>query len=254
MGLVSKLGEAFIGLLAKRRIENSRELFTSLHESSERLIFDLVANGIEEETARIWARQTLGELVGILDAQDKRLECRKLLVGGALWYSDYQVIMIQPYPEPDRTGFRGFEGISGELWGHRLAIARRYDAIRNLLVESSLEPTESNAGDAIVILGARSNYYLNMANSLRVCLADYNHDLDQDWFRPMLFSLAVHAENKIRKMIGLPTTLDEDIAAMSHATMADVILSGTEYPDRFWREHYRRQIDEGSLFLPEGRF
>ena len=66
--------------------------------------------------------------------------------------------------------------------------------------------------------------------------------------------IAVQAENKIRKMIGLPTTLDDDIAAMSHATPADVILSGAEFPDRFWRDHYRRQIEQGSLWLPEGRF
>ena len=253
MRMISKLGGAFVDFLAKRRIKNSPELH-ALHERSESLISDLLAKGIEEEIARIWAKQTFEELVPILSARDKRMECRKQLVGGALWYSDYHVIMIPPSPEPDPTGFRDLKGISGELWDHRLEIARRHDAIRSLLVETSLELTEKNAGDAIVVLGAKSNYYLNMANTLRVCLDDYDHDLDRDWYRPMLFSLAVQAENKIRKMIGLPTTLDEDIAAMSHATMADVILSGAKFPDRFWREHYHRQIDQGSPVLPEGRF
>jgi hypothetical protein len=206
MGLISRPGGAFVDLLAKRRIENSPEL-SSLHGRSERLISDLLANGIEEETARIWARQTLEEIVGILDARDKRMECRKLLVGGALLYSDYNVMMVRPPPEPDRTGLRGLKGISGELWGYRLKIARRHEPIRSLLVEASLELTEDNAGNAIIILGARSNYYLNMANTLRVCLGDYHHDLERDWFRPMLFSLGVHAENKIRKMIGLPRHL-----------------------------------------------
>jgi hypothetical protein len=249
---MSKLGGAFVDFLAKRRIKNSPVL-SSLHERSESLISDLLAKGIEEETARIWAKQSFEELVAVLDARDKRMECRKLLVGSALWYSDYNVIMIPPSPEPDLTGFRGLKGISGELWGHRLEIAQSHDSIRGLLAETSLDLTKKSAGNAIVVLGAKSGYYLNMVNTLRVCFDDYHHDLDRDWFRPMLFSLAVHAENKIRKMIGLPTTLDEEIAAMSHATMADIILSGTKFPDHFWREYYHHQIDQGSLVLPEGR-
>src|ERR1700730_17206324 len=130
--MLSRLGSALTDFLAKRQIKNSPEL-SSLHQSSERLIRDLRAKGIEEETARVWAQQTFQELLPVLSAPDKRMECRKLLVGGARWYSDYHVTMIPPSPEPDPTGFRQFQGISGELWNYRLEIAGRHDSIRNLL-------------------------------------------------------------------------------------------------------------------------
>ena len=248
--MLSKLGDAFLNILAKRRIRNNPELI-ELRERSEKLIADLRAKGIEDETSRIWARQTFDELLPVLSARDKRRECRKLLVGAALLYSDYHVIMVPPAPEPDTTGFRGLQGISGELWNYRLEIARHHDSIRNLLSDSSLELDEKNAGDAVIILGAKSNYHLNMANTLRICLNDYNHELDKDWFRPMLHSVSVYSENKIRKMIGMPTTLDDDIVAITHRTMADLILSGVQFPDLAWREHYRSQINQGSLLPPE---
>jgi hypothetical protein len=177
-------------------------------------------------------------------------ECRKLLVGWALLDSDYQVMMIPPSPEPDWTGLRGLQGISGTLWNYRMELARTYGPIRDAIHAASIEVSKTTVDDVILILATQASYLVNMANTARVAIGDYHHDLDMDWFRPMMYSFCVSAENSLRKLIGLPTSPDEDMAALMHSTMIESVLNGSRFPDVAWREHYRDQIRRGLLSLP----
>jgi hypothetical protein len=145
---------------------------------------------------------------------------------------------------------RGLQGISGGLWEHRMELARVYEPIKDALHAASLETNETTVHDAILTLASQAAYLVNMANTARIALDDYHHDQDKDWFRPMMYSFCVSAENKLRKLIKLPTSPDEDMAALMHDTMMHTVLGGTPFPDVKWREGYQNQIKRGLVCLP----
>jgi hypothetical protein len=168
----------------------------------------------------------------------------------ALLYCDYQVMMIPPSPEPDWTELRGLQGISGKLSQHRVEFARRYEPIKDAIHATSVEVNKTTVENTICVLATQASYLINMANTARIAIDDYHHDLDMDWFRPMIYSFCVRAENTLRKLIELPTSPDEDMVALMHSTMLFEILNGSRFPDVAWRECYRDQIKRGLLSLP----
>jgi hypothetical protein len=145
---------------------------------------------------------------------------------------------------------RGLQSISGGLWEHSVELGRVYQPIKDVLHAESLEATETNVHGAILALASQAAYLVNMANTARIALDDYHHDEDKDWFRPMMYSFCVSAENKLRKLIKLPTSPDEDMAALMHSTMMHTVLGGSRFPDVEWRENYQEQIKRGSVCLP----
>jgi hypothetical protein len=239
--------EAISTFLAARRIRNN-PILSTLHERSEALIREICQRRFEEAVVRGWAQQTFEQLLPVLSAANPVIECRKLLVNRALISCDYEVIMVGS--EHDSSGFQDLPGISGRLWEHRLEIVRKHDEIRDIIRSSSIEFTLENAKDVLFAFAMQSSYAVNMANTLRIALDDYNHDLKQDWFLPMRYSLCVAADNKLRKLIGLPTSLDEDIVALAHSAFTALVTKGVRFPDAAWREHFRNQIVQGSLKLP----
>lgn len=217
------------------------------------MISEILQKGIGEDVARDWAEQTFEQLLPALNSRDPRIECRRILVGWALLDCDYKVMMIPPSSEPDWTGLRGLQGISGELWEHRLVLARAYEPIRDAMYAASVETNSATVGNVMLVLATQAGYLVNMANTARITIDDYHHDLDKDWFRPMMYSFCVSSENELRKLIGLPTSQDEDIAALMHSTMMHDVLSGARFPDVIWRKGYRHQIGRGLLSLPSFR-
>jgi hypothetical protein len=185
-----------------------------------------------------------------LNSRDPKIECRKLLVGWALVNSDYTVMMVPPFPEQDWTGLRGLQGISGELWEHRVELVQTYEPLRDITHGVSYQVNKTAAADAILVLATQAGYLVNMANTARIGLDDYHHDLDLDWFHPMRYSFRVWAENQLRKLIALPTSDDEDMAALLHSSMMADVIGGSRFPDVTFRERYRDRIKEGSLSLP----
>jgi len=59
----------------------------------------------------------------------------------------------------------------------------------------------------IFVLATQVSYGVNMANTARIAIDDYHHDLGLDWFRAMVYSFYESAENKLRKLIALPGRL-----------------------------------------------
>jgi hypothetical protein len=238
------------GFFAARTIRNSPAL-SALYERSEKLIPAITQQGgMREEDVRVWAEQTFEILIPALNSNNPKIECRKLLVEAALQHSDYQVMMVPPSPEPDWTTLRGLKGISGELWEARLELARVYEPIRDVVHMASLGMNKEGVAGAIQALACRSCYYVSMIDAARIMNIDYHPSADMDWFHPMMYSFCVSSENKLRKLIGLPTSLDDDMAAIMHSTMMYDVLDGSRFPDVNWRETYRDQIKRGSLSVP----
>jgi hypothetical protein len=244
-GTISKIGQALSDFFAARAIKKSPTL-SALHERSEKLIFEIREGGIVgEDLARSWAQQTFEQLLPALNSSDPKTECRKLLVGWTLLLSDYQVITIRPSPAPDSTGLRGLQGISGELWDYRMELARTHVPIRDAIHAASLGESKKGVEYMIWGLAIQARYLVDMTNTARIAIDDYHHDLDLDWFHPMRYSFCVAAENNLRKLIGLPTSPDEDMAALMHITMMTFVQDGSRFPDVAWREHFRDQIKQG---------
>jgi hypothetical protein len=244
-----KIGEALTGFFARRAIEKSPVL-SVLQARSEQLISEIKQNRIDEGVARRWAQQAFAHLLAAIQSRDPKIAIRTLLVEWALADSAYRVMMIPLPPTPDECGMRGLQGISGGLWEHSMELARVYQPIKDTFHAVSLEASETNVHSAIFALATQAAYFVNMANTARIALDDYHHDEDKDWFRPMMYSFCVSAENKLRKFIKLPTSPDEDMAALMHSTMIDTVLGGSRFPDVEWRESYQEQIKRGLVCLP----
>jgi hypothetical protein len=247
--MMSKIRQALSGFLAKRAFQKSPTL-SALHERSEKLISEVIQNGIAEDIARGWAKQAFAHLLPALISQHPQKACRTLLVEWSLLDSDYRVMMIPPLPEPDWTGLRGLPGISGELRQHTLALAQTYEPIKDALHAASLEINKYTVDSVILVLASQAGYLMNIANTARIAIDDYHHDHDKDWFLPMTYSFCVSSENALRKLISLPTSKDQDMAALIHSTMMHTVLSGVRFPDITWRNQYQDQMRRGLISLP----
>jgi hypothetical protein len=200
---------------------------------------------IDEERRTRLAREMYLEINQICNATHPAASCREQLVATMLWVASFQVLVIPPEPEADRSGLRGQPGITGELKAHLEPLCRIDDELRSFVHE---QPDDN---DALYHLIERRYWeawwLLATLDATRKLLGDER----DDWFRPFLQAACARQEHAYRWALELPPALPPDVAgeaASVYAVFADIVLSGTEDPLGEWLDYAK----ESGVPLPDG--
>ena len=197
---------------------------------------DLISEAEREQLAR----ELYLEINRICNANDPGAACRESLAETMLKFARYQVLVIPPHPEADPSGLREQPGISGELTGHLVELARRAENLRTDLFGMSGEPTFDNVWEQIQALYWKTYWRLETINATRIELGD--HVLNNDWYMPFMHAACVSAEHVYRHMLELPPAFEEEIAkpvSTAYSIYTDIVVSGAADPDSEWRDYYK---------------
>lgn len=183
------------------------------------------------------------------------MKCRQALCDAVIELSDYQVLFIPPPPEPDPTGLRGTQGITGELKPHLLEIAKKNESLREIVYGSLPgEPTYEEVWNLVVGFYYRNYWWAETINAARCALGDHNDIPERDWFRPLVHATSVFAEDVYRRDIGMPSAIVGEgstaLVPLAYSTFLHVVLKGDRYPDLAWRELSKDQIARDELRPP----
>ena len=191
---------------------------------------------IDEERRTRLAREMYLEINRICNATNPAATCREQLVATMLWVASFQVLVIPPAPEKDKSGLRGQPGVTGELGAHLEPLCRVDDELRSLVHE------QSDAEDAEALYRLIERRYweawwlLATLDATRKALGDER----DDWFYPFLHAACARQEHAYRWALELPPAFPSDMAgeaASVYAVFADIVLSGSDNPLGEWLDY-----------------
>jgi len=253
--MVGKLKDIITFPLAAFLIRRNPVLKAAVLRSSEiwnSAGYDSVFN---EETKNSLSDQLWMRLQEIIRDQNPVMKCRQALCDAVIELADYQVLVLPPPPEPDPTGLRGTQGITGELKSHLLEIADKNKNLREIVYGAFPgKPTYEEVWDLVAGLHWRNYWWAETINAARRALMDCNEIPERDWYRPFLHAACVFAESIYRQDIGLPPAVSgggtTDLVPLAYSCFMHAVLGGDRYPDLTWRELCKDQIAQGELRPP----
>jgi hypothetical protein len=171
------------------------------------------------------------------------LAYREELASAAYAYADLQVLCLKP---EEKTDVLDSPYISGELYRHLRALKDHHDEIARILWQHP----EITDEELIATLNAETVLCLYHLNGLNIIRGEIEHrvlDDPKDWFKPLVKSTLIFAENHHRNQLGLPSLCDEiGIRALEHATLMDFVRNGHQQPLFEWERHYNLVHAEAS--------
>jgi len=182
-------------------------------------------------------------VLAIMQAPDRRLALRAEIADWALRYADYQVLSMTD--EIKRESFYAdCTEISTELPNHLPALLEFHDALREFWWRLKDSPLREGASlEEAVFHFATTNsllavFFANGFNLLRgVCEAP--HPVGRDWYRPLILSSMIWAEDDYRSKIGLPSLLSDTSTAFYHLSFAELVRRGERNPLFVWQDTTR---------------
>jgi hypothetical protein len=235
----------WLGNLFERRTavgmgRNKPALHAAVHEAA--LIFDALPGKefIDESARRQLARRLYLDLHEIFNAGSPLDVVRGKLAAQMLRLALFQVLLIPPPAEPDRSGLRGLPGITGELQEHLESIARNSSELHAALYENALVEDDHAIHALLVRAYWQCCWCLETYNAARKAIGDVPDG--KDWYRPFLFAACANQENSYRLDLRLPPALEPHLATVApvaYSLFADIVLSGAADPLSEWTEYHR---------------
>jgi hypothetical protein len=195
---------------------------------------------IAESERQEMARELFLEINRICNAKDPQATCRESLAETMLRFARYQVLVIPPPPEEDASGLRGQPGISGELHGHLLELARRAENLRTDLFGVTTSLTFDSVWQIVQAMYWKLFWRLETINATRIEIGD--HIVSNDWYRPFMHAACASAEHRYRYDLELPPAFDEELAkpvTNAYSIYTDIVISGASDPDGEWRAYHK---------------
>ena len=203
-----------------------------------------VTKDFSKELVKRQAAAMMTEVIRIALSPDPRMANRERLSLCVIEYAQFQVLVLGPSPEPDPTGLRGQPGITGELKGRLLDLARADTRLKEFLHPL---PTLENWDDVWnpVFLRYRLCWaWTHVFADLRRAFQDVNPAEDKDWFNPYVAAMCAWEEHQYRESLGMPPVLDDtDLSAgwtaLKMSFFMNLVMDGVQYPDLEWRNGMR---------------
>lgn len=195
---------------------------------------------ITETERQELARELFLEINRICNAKVPQAVCRQSLAETMLKFSQYQVLVIPPAPQPDPSELRGQPGISGELQSHLVELARRAENLRADLFGITTALTFDSIWQIVQTLYWKSFWRLETINATRIEIGDFNEECD--WFKPFMHAACASAEHRYRHNLDLPPAFDPELAkpvSTAYSIYTDIVISGAIDPDGEWRDYYK---------------
>lgn len=192
------------------------------------------------------------ECLGIEAHESPRARCRYLLVDQTLARAKFEVLIMEPDPNKNVTGFVGTQGLTGKLHAHIDEIFRADDELRDMTGLPLNEVDWQSANDIAVIMMWKTYWISSVFNVARVALHDNAADNERDWYKPFFHAACVAAEHFTRQKVGMPPAIDDDVIALAYQQFMEFALGDAPSPLKAWRGHYRDWIESGRLNPPFG--
>ena len=217
--------------------------FATLRESvdffwtSQRVTSTQVSQELLEST-----RQNLiAEGLAIASSVNPVVENRKRLVDAVVEAAMLQVLVMPPEPETEETGIRGQYGVSGELKGHLLELAKTHKELREWLHGFGEMNTFDDVWNPVLLRYWITLARANVLSSLRKPLDDSHPKTEMDWYRPFLLTQCGVQEQEFRECLKLPSLLANEpfvatIEALKLNLFVNCVLQGAKYPDLDWKD------------------
>jgi hypothetical protein len=181
--------------------------------------------------------------LAIMQAENPFLALRKEIGDWALWYADYQVLAMTAEHKAD-SFYSKCPHVSDELQYHLDTCIEHHDQLREYwwnLKDSpmregvSLQEAVFHNATTYALLGL---FYANGFNLMRAVYNDVS--VGRDWFRPLILSSLIYAEENYRSKIGLPSLLVDSDTALHHVSFVHLVARGERNPLFVWEDTLRR--------------
>jgi hypothetical protein len=178
-----------------------------------------------------------------LSAQNPFLTYRGELAEAAFSYADLQVLCLLSEEKDDVTDS---QYISGELHNHIRSCKDHHNEVAKIMWQCP-DLTDDELIAALNIASVLHLYHLNGLNIARGLFEPYNLHDPKDWFKPLVKSTLIFAEQNHRQKLGLPSLCGEfGIEALEHMTFTNFVRDGDHQPLFEWERHYNRVHAESS--------
>ena len=197
---------------------------------------------LDSASAERIARDLYLEINGICNAAEPVSALREKLAAGMLRFSLYQVLVLKPEPEDDKSGLRGMPGITGELAPYIERLVPRNIALRE---DVHASPHYSDGTDLVALVTLeywKNHWRLATLDAARRQLGDA--PTESDWFFAFKHAACANQENLYRIDLDLPSAFDPAVARTAPTACSiftDIVVAGAESPLDEWREYHAGQ-------------
>ncbi|HOO50820.1 MAG TPA: hypothetical protein PLK94_05970 [Alphaproteobacteria bacterium] len=239
------IGNMIQSFMAQRALRKwfSTPVGVAVKELAQKYFYgESILAGLSEETKN----DRIVDLFRIFEAIEKSenqfLAYREQLASQAYAYAKYQVLCLTKDEKKEHPMFQDEKYISGELHKHIKEIADKKEEFQKIKWENDENLSDE---DWISICNTRSAlylFYLNALNILRMQLNDYSEK--KDWFKPLVRSMCIWAEDTYRSDIGLPSFLPGSLDGLKHSTFFNLVTNGHENPLYEFEKHHPKDFEE----------
>jgi len=178
-----------------------------------------------------------------MQAENPLLALRNEIGNCAHWYADYQVLAMTAEHKAASFYF-DCPYLSVELQHHLDACIEHHDQLREYWWNLKDSPMREGASLQEAVFQYATTYallglfYANGFNLMRAVYEDVS--TGRDWFRPLILSSLIAAEDDYRSKIGLPSLLTDSDTAFYHSSFALLVARGERNPLFAWEDILRR--------------
>lgn len=181
------------------------------------------------------------KVIEIASGDDPLLMNRKFLAECVLEYAQFAVLVLEPPPAEDITGFRGMPGITGELKQNYMALASKDEGLREALCALPHGDDPDEVWDFVVFRNRQLWAWSAVFQAVRFAYNDHAPKGEEDWYRPFVAAMFAWQEDTYRKAIDLPPVLEEAgegvrLRALWYSTFMNRVTNGDGNPLEEWRK------------------
>jgi hypothetical protein len=208
----------------------------ALDMHAQKYLTESVLGHLPLEDYKSEAANFLDHVFALAQAENPLLDFREALAGVARAYSFLQVLCLKPEKCADDDVFTS-RYISGELYKYVRSLSPHNEEIEKTIWQHP-DISDENLVFFLNVRTALHSYYLNGYNIVRGEFEPRNFNDPKDWFKPMVKSALISAEDYYRSILHLPRLCPDGILALQHSTFVDMVAKGYEQPLFEWERYY----------------
>lgn len=185
------------------------------------------------------------KVIEIASGDNPWLTNRKFLVECVVEYAQFAVLVLEPPPAEDTTGFRGMPGITGELKQHYMALASKDEGLREALRDLPNGDDSDEVWDFVVFRNRQLWAWSAVFQAVRFAYNDHAPKGEEDWYRVFVAAMFAWQEDTYRKSIDLQPVLEEAgegvrLRALWYSTFMNRVANGDANPLAAWHDDLAR--------------
>lgn len=212
----------------------------------------IITQDFSKDIVDAQAQLMMEKAIAVATSEDPFLANRALLAEIICSYAMFAVLVLEPPPHDDPTGFRGMPGITGELKPHFMALAKKDDGLRQELRQVPHGDDQETIWNFIVFRNRILWAWGSVFQILRFAYNDGTTTGD-DWYKPFVAAMFAVQEDNYRRTLSLPLVLEEEkedcvsLRALWYSTFMNRVTNGDPDPLAEWRKDLLQYEQEESL-------